>query len=45
MGISVNYLEIRLDFDIFGLDMNGLWEDFVLGKDYQAFLIKRIFTP
>lgn len=45
MGISMNYLEIRLDFDIFGLDMNGLWEDFVLGKDYQAFLIKRTFTP
>lgn len=42
MGISINYLEIRSDFNIFGLDMNGIWEDFVLGKDYQAFLIKKL---
>ncbi len=42
MGISNNLDEITKDFNVFGLRTDNLeWETFVLGEDYEAFLITR----
>lgn len=42
MGISNNLDEIKRDFNVFGLRADNLeWETFVLGEDYEAFLITR----
>ena len=40
MGISYNYLEINRDFEIKGF-INGRWELFMPGRNYEAFLITR----
>lgn len=42
MGITNNLAEIKEDFAIFGLtiDQNN-WEEFIIGKDYEAFLITK----
>ncbi|PSL23913.1 DUF6934 family protein [Dyadobacter jiangsuensis] len=40
IGISNNLELITLDFQIYGLN-HGQWEKFVLGIDYEAFLVTR----
>lgn len=40
MGISNNIEELKKDFEVYGLK-NENWETFIIGKDYQGFLVKR----
>ena len=40
MGITNNWQEISIDFEVFGL-LAGIWELFQPGKDYTAFLVRR----
>ena len=40
MGLTNNLVEISADFKVFGLK-NDTWEEFVVGEDYEAFMIKR----
>lgn len=40
MGITNNWQEISLDFEVYGL-LDGTWELFQQGKDYTAFLVRR----
>jgi len=40
MGIADNLLEINRSFEVEGL-LNGLWEPFQRGRNYESFLIKR----
>lgn len=39
MGITNNLAEIKEDFHVYGLSPQGMWEEFVVGDDYEAFLI------
>jgi len=41
MGITNNLAEILEDFIIFGYDKNGNWVEFIIGEDYEAFLITK----
>ncbi len=41
MGITNNLVEISQDFIIQGLNNEGNWEDFVIGEDYEAFLLTK----
>ena len=42
MGITNNLEEIKVDFEVFGLKVdNNVWEEFVSGEDYEAFIVKR----
>ena len=42
MGITNNLVEIQNDFIVFGLTVNdNIWEDFIAGEDYEAFLITK----
>lgn len=42
MGITNNLAEIMIDFRVFGLTIQeNLWEEFVIGEDYVAFLITK----
>jgi hypothetical protein len=41
MGITNNLAEIKEDFDVYGLSESGIWEEFVVGEDYEAFLITK----
>jgi hypothetical protein len=41
MGITNNLVEIKEDFDVYAYTLNGKWEEFVIGEDYEAFLITR----
>ena len=40
MGITNNITEIAFDFHVYGLKGEE-WEEFVVGEDYEAFLITR----
>jgi hypothetical protein len=40
IGITNNLLEIRKDFEVYGLK-DGLWHKFRTNTEYKAFLIKR----
>jgi hypothetical protein len=40
MGITNNLTEIAADFRVFGLK-DDEWEEFIVGEDYEAFLITR----
>ncbi len=40
MGITRYYEEVNRDFELLGLE-DALFEDFVPGKDYKGFLVKR----
>ncbi|OQA95612.1 MAG: hypothetical protein BWY22_02106 [Bacteroidetes bacterium ADurb.Bin217] len=40
MGITNNLTEIAKDFYVFGLK-DEKWEEFIVGEDYEAFLITR----
>ena len=41
MGITNNLAEINEDFVVYGLTDKGIWDDFVVGEDYEAFLITK----
>ena len=42
MGITTNLAEINEDFKVYGLTINeNIWEEFVIGEDYEAFLITK----
>jgi len=41
MGMTNNLAEINVDFEVYGLNENGNWEDFITGEDYEAFLITK----
>ncbi|NQY01209.1 MAG: hypothetical protein HRT70_08815 [Flavobacteriaceae bacterium] len=42
MGITNNLAEIQKDFKVFGLTIeNNVWEEFIAGEDYNAFLITK----
>jgi hypothetical protein len=40
MGLTNNLAEISVDFDVYGLK-NDIWEIFITGEDYEAFMVKR----
>ncbi len=42
MGITNNLADIKEDFAVYGLTVtNNTWEEFVVGEDYEAFLITK----
>lgn len=41
MGITNNLAEIAEDFIILGYNSEGTWEEFIIGEDYDAFLITK----
>lgn len=41
MGITNNLAEIKEDFDIYAYTFDGNWEEFLIGEDYEAFLITK----
>jgi hypothetical protein len=41
MGITNNLAEIAQDFIVFGYNSEENWEEFVVGEDYDAFLITK----
>ena len=41
MGITNNLTEIAEDFIVYGYNAEGNWEEFVVGEDYEAFLITK----
>ena len=41
MGITNNLAEIKGDFDVYGFSDEGIWEEFEVGEDYEAFLIAK----
>lgn len=42
MGITNNLEEIKEDFKVFGLTIDeNEWEEFIVGEDYEAFLITK----
>lgn len=41
MGITNNLVEISADFITFGFNKENKWEEFQVGEDYKAFLLKK----
>jgi aconitase A len=41
MGITNNLAEIAQDFVVFGCDCYGNWNEFIIGEDYEAFLLTK----
>jgi hypothetical protein len=41
MGITNNLSEIAEDFKIYGYTESGNWEEFIVGEDYEAFLLTK----
>jgi hypothetical protein len=41
IGIANNLTELSKDFIIFGYNKDESWEEFSLGKDYEAFLLTK----
>ncbi len=41
MGITNNLAEISADFIVFGYNAEGNWEEFIIGEDYEAFLLTK----
>lgn len=41
MGITNNLVEISEDFIVLGYNMEGNWEQFIVGEDYDAFLLTK----
>jgi hypothetical protein len=42
MGITNNLEDIKEDFEVYGLRVdNNVWEEFISGEDYEAFIVKR----
>lgn len=44
MGITNNLTEISEDFVIFGYNQEGNWEEFIIGEEYEAFLMTKKLT-
>lgn len=40
MGITNNLVEIKEDYEVYGFTQSGIWEEFIVGEDYEAFLIR-----
>jgi hypothetical protein len=40
MGISNNWQEIKIDFEVYGFG-SETWEFFEPGRDYTAYLVRR----
>jgi hypothetical protein len=34
-------VEIKEDFEVYGFSQEGIWEEFIVGEDYEAFLITK----
>lgn len=41
MGITNNLVEIMEDFLVYGFTEKGIWEEFIIGEDYEAFLLTK----
>ena len=41
MGITNNLAEITEDFIVLGYNNKGIWENFMVGEDYEAFLLTK----
>ena len=41
MGITNNLAEITDDFKVYGYSNKGIWEEFIAGEDYEAFLLTK----
>jgi hypothetical protein len=41
MGITNNLAEISEDFVVLGYTTKGIWEKFIIGEDYEAFLLTK----
>ena len=41
MGITNNLAEISVNFNVFGFTLNGEWTEFIIGEDYEAFLLTK----
>ncbi len=41
MGITNNLAEITEDFAVYGFTEIGVWEEFIDGEDYEAFLLTK----
>jgi hypothetical protein len=41
MGITNNLAEISEDFNVFGLNSNGERDKFLVGENYEAFLLTK----
>ena len=41
MGITNNLAEIKMDFIILGYNKEEQWEEFIVGEDYEAFLLTK----
>lgn len=41
MGITNNLAEIKEDFHVYGLSLHGKWTEFIIGEDYDAYLITK----
>jgi hypothetical protein len=41
MGISNNLDELKTDFHVFGMNHEGVLEEFIVGEDYIGFLVTR----
>jgi hypothetical protein len=41
MGISNNLDELKTDFQVFGMNHDGVLEEFIVGEDYIGFLVTR----
>jgi len=42
MGITNNLVEIKEDYKVYGLTIEGIaWEEFIIGEDYEDFLITK----
>ena len=41
MGITNNLAEISKDFIFYGYNRQEIWEEFIIGEDYEAFLLTK----
>ena len=41
MGITNNLAEIKIDFIVLGYNKEEQWEEFIIGEDYEAFLLAK----
>ena len=41
MGITNNLADIEIDFIVLGYNKNEEWEKFIVGEDYEAFLLTK----
>jgi len=44
MGIANNLEEISKNSKIYGFTLDGIWEDFLIGEVYEAFLVTKKTT-